>query len=149
MNRLTGEVVILSPNNMALIYEKVPLYKAVKAWDNNNPTCLESTNFRAMIRKTKVMLKSTRIMETMVSNSLLTKRSLSSTRELKNVTLTGQTPLWSSRMCSRAITKQLGNRCFMSTSQSLLMRWCQYWPHKVVAWKKTSIKQSSSLFSKR
>ncbi len=36
MKRLTGEVVIPSPNNMALIYEKVPLYKVEKAWDNNS-----------------------------------------------------------------------------------------------------------------
>ncbi len=33
--------------------------------------------------------------------------------------------------------------------QSLLMRLYQYRPHKIAAWKKTSIKQSSSSFSKR
>jgi hypothetical protein len=32
---------IPSPNNMALIYEKVPLCKVVKAWDNNNPNLSE------------------------------------------------------------------------------------------------------------
>ncbi len=37
VKRLTGEVVIPSPNYMALIYEKVPLYKVIKAWDNNDP----------------------------------------------------------------------------------------------------------------
>jgi hypothetical protein len=37
VKRLTGEVVIPSPNNMASIYKKVPLYKVVKAWDDNNP----------------------------------------------------------------------------------------------------------------
>jgi hypothetical protein len=84
----------------------------------------------------------------MVSNLTSIKRSPSSTRELKNVTLTGQTPLWSSRMCSRAITKQPGNRCFMSTSQSLSMRRCQDRLCKIVAQKKASIKQFSSLFSK-
>jgi hypothetical protein len=41
VKRLTGEVVIPSPINMALIYEKVPLYKVVKAWDNNNPNLSE------------------------------------------------------------------------------------------------------------
>ncbi len=41
MKSLTGEVVIPSPNNMALIYEKVPLYKVVKAWDDNNPNLSE------------------------------------------------------------------------------------------------------------
>ncbi len=85
----------------------------------------------------------------MVSNLPSIKQSPSSTRELKNVTLTGQTPLWSSRMCSRAITKQPGNRCFMSTSQSLSIRRCQEWLCKIVAQKKASIKQFSSSFSKR
>jgi hypothetical protein len=41
VKRLTGEVVIPSSNNMASIYEKVPLYKAVKAWDNNDPNLSE------------------------------------------------------------------------------------------------------------
>jgi hypothetical protein len=41
VKRLTGEVVIPSPNNMAFIYEKVPLYKVVKAWDDNNPNLSE------------------------------------------------------------------------------------------------------------
>jgi hypothetical protein len=43
-----------------------------------------------MLRKTKVALKSTRILEKMVSNLPSTKRSLSSTRELKILTLPGQ-----------------------------------------------------------
>jgi hypothetical protein len=34
-------LVIPSPNNMALIYEKVPLYKVLKAWDDNNPNLSE------------------------------------------------------------------------------------------------------------
>jgi hypothetical protein len=41
MKRLTGEVVIPPPNNMALIYEKVPLYEVVKAWENNDPNLSE------------------------------------------------------------------------------------------------------------
>ncbi len=84
----------------------------------------------------------------MVSNLPSMKRSLSLTRVLKNVSLTGQTPLWSSRICSRAITKQPGNRCFMSTSQSLLMQWYQDRLCKIIAWKKVSIEQLSSSFSK-
>jgi hypothetical protein len=82
---------------------------------------MTSTNFRAMIHKTKVAFKSTRIMKNMVSNLQSIKQPLGSSRELKNVTLTGQTPLWSLRMCSRAITKQPEIRCFMRTSQSLSM----------------------------
>jgi hypothetical protein len=41
VKRLTGEVVIPPSNNMALIFEKVPLYKVVKAWDDNNPNLSE------------------------------------------------------------------------------------------------------------
>ncbi len=41
MKRLTGEVATPPPNNIALIFEKVPLYKVVKAWDDNNPNLSE------------------------------------------------------------------------------------------------------------
>jgi hypothetical protein len=41
MKRLTREVVTPPPNNMASIFEKVPLYKVVKAWDNKNPNLSE------------------------------------------------------------------------------------------------------------
>jgi hypothetical protein len=113
------------------------------------PTCLKFTNFRATIHKTKVPLKSIRIMESMVSNLPSIKRSLSLTRELKYVTLTSWTPLWSLRMCFMAIIKQPGNRCFTSTFQSLSMRWCQGQLCKIIAWKKASIKWFSSSFSGR
>ncbi len=51
-------------------------------------------------------------------------------------------------MCTRAITEQPGNRCFTSTFHSLLMQRCQCQLRKTLTWKKTSIKQFSSLFSK-
>ena len=41
MKRLTRKVVNPSPDNMASIYERVPLYKVVKAWDDNNPNLSE------------------------------------------------------------------------------------------------------------
>ncbi len=41
VKRLTGEVVTPPPNNMASIFKKVPLYKVVKAWDNNDPNLSE------------------------------------------------------------------------------------------------------------
>ncbi len=50
-------------------------------------------------------------------------------------------------MCSRAITKWPGNRCFKSTFQSPSMWRCQCQLRKIVAWKKTSIEKFSSLFS--
>jgi hypothetical protein len=42
MKRLTRKVVNPSPDNMASIYERVPLYKVVKAWDDNNPNLYEA-----------------------------------------------------------------------------------------------------------
>jgi hypothetical protein len=41
VKRLTGEVVTPPPNSMASIFEKVPLYKVVKAWADNNPNPFE------------------------------------------------------------------------------------------------------------
>jgi hypothetical protein len=41
MKRLTGEVVLPSPDTMASIYERVPWYKVIKAWDNNDPNLSE------------------------------------------------------------------------------------------------------------
>ncbi len=71
------------------------------------------------------------------------------TKGLRNVTSPGQTPLWGSKMCSRATTEWPGNKCFMSTFQSPLMQWCQCWLRKIAIWKRTSIKHFSSLFSRR
>jgi hypothetical protein len=41
VRRLTGEVVLPSPDNIASIYERVPLYKVVKAWDDDDPNLSE------------------------------------------------------------------------------------------------------------
>jgi hypothetical protein len=41
VKRLTGEVVIPFSDNMASIYERVPLYKVAKAWDDNDPNLSE------------------------------------------------------------------------------------------------------------
>ncbi len=41
VKRLTGEVVTPPPNNMALIFKKVPLYKVIKAKDDNDPNLSE------------------------------------------------------------------------------------------------------------
>ncbi len=65
------------------------------------------------------------------------------------MTWTSQTPSWSLRMCSRAITEQPGNRCFTDTFQSLSMQQYQCRLCKIVTWKKASIKQFISLFSRR
>jgi hypothetical protein len=41
VKRLTREVVIPSSDNMSSVYERVPLYKVVKAWDDNNTNLSE------------------------------------------------------------------------------------------------------------
>jgi hypothetical protein len=108
-------MIIPSPNNMASIYEKEPLYKVVMAWDDNDPNLSEVYKLQSSYSCKKNVSKYTRITESMLSNLPSTRWSLSSIRERKNVILTGQTPLWSLKTCSRATTKQPGNRCFMST----------------------------------
>jgi hypothetical protein len=47
VKRLTREVAIPSPDNMAAIYEKVPLYKVIKAWEDNNPNLSEVYKFQS------------------------------------------------------------------------------------------------------
>jgi hypothetical protein len=41
MRRLPVEVVLPSLDTMASIHERVPLYKVIKAWDNNDPNLSE------------------------------------------------------------------------------------------------------------
>jgi hypothetical protein len=73
MKRLTREVVTPPPNNMASMFEKVPLYKVVKTWDNNDPNLSEVYKLQSNNPGNKVALKFIKIMENMVSNLPLTK----------------------------------------------------------------------------
>jgi hypothetical protein len=118
---LTGEVVTPSPNNMALIYEKVPLYKVVKVWEDNNPILSEvyKLQSRNSCNKSRVEIHKD---NGKCGIAFIIKKTVPEfNKGAENVTLTGQTSLWSLKMCSRATTKQPGNKCFMSTFQSLLM----------------------------
>ncbi len=133
MKSLTGEVVTPSPNNMALIYEKVPLYMVVKAWDDNDPNLSEVYKLQSSNLRNKSQAKIHKDNGKYGIAFTINKTIPEFNKRAKNVTLTGQTPLWSLKMCSRATTKQPGNRCFMRTFQSLLMRLCQYRPRKITA----------------
>jgi hypothetical protein len=53
MKRLTGEVVMPSQDNMASMYERVPLYKVAKARDNNNPNLSEVYKLQSNDRQNK------------------------------------------------------------------------------------------------
>jgi hypothetical protein len=57
MKSLTKEVVIPSPNNMASIYKKVPLYKVVKAWEDNNPNLSEVYKLQSNDPQNKIRSK--------------------------------------------------------------------------------------------
>ncbi len=138
-----------SPDNMALIYKKVPLYKVAITWDNNDPNLSEVYKLQSNNPCNKSWVEIYKDNLSMASSSPSIRPSLSLTREQKNATLTGPTPLQSLRMCSRATIEQPGNRCFMSTFRSPLMRLSQYRLSRIAIWKKTSIKQFSSSFSKR
>jgi hypothetical protein len=54
---VTGEVVIQPPNNMASIYKKVPLYKVVKAWEDNNPNLSEVYKLQSSDLRNKSWVK--------------------------------------------------------------------------------------------
>jgi hypothetical protein len=54
---LTGEVVTPSPNDMALIYKKEPLYKVVKAWGDNDPNLSEGYKLQSSDSRNKSRVK--------------------------------------------------------------------------------------------
>jgi hypothetical protein len=147
VKRLTGEVVAPPPNNMATIFEKVPLYKVVKAWDNNNPNLSEVYTLQNNNLRNKSCIEIHKDNGKYGIEFTIDKTIPEFNKGDEKCDLNWSDSLWSSRMCSRAITKQPGNKCFMSTSQSLPMRQCQYRLCKIVARKNTSIKRFSSLFS--
>ncbi len=133
---------IPSTNTMALICEKVPLYKVVKTWDNNDPNLSEVYKLQSIDSRNKSRVKIHKDNGKYGIKFTIYKPSLSSTRERKNATLTGQTLLESSRMCSRAITERPGNRCFTSTfrspSMQLRHRLC-----RIIVWKKLPLGNSA------
>ncbi len=134
---------------MALIYEKVLLYKVVKTWDDNNPNLsevykLQSNDSRNKSRveihkdNGKYGIKITTDKTIPEFNKGAEKCDLNwadSFGEFENV-LQGH-------------HKRPGNRCFTSTFRSPSMQLCQYRLCRIAVWKKTSIKQFSSLFRKR
>jgi hypothetical protein len=128
---------------MALIYEKVPLFKVVKTWDNNDPKLSEVYKLQSNDSHNKSRVKIHKDNGKYGIDLPLIKPSRSSTREQKNATLTGQTLLESSRMCSRAITERPGNRCFTSTFRSPSMQLRQYRLCRIAVWKKTPSSNSA------
>jgi hypothetical protein len=105
---------------MASISKRVPIYKVVKAWDDNDLS--EVYKLQSNNPQIKVALKSIRLMVNMVLSLPSVRQSLSLIKGLKYVTSHGQTPLWSLKMYSRAIIEWPGKRSFMSTLQSPSMQ---------------------------
>jgi hypothetical protein len=124
MKRLTGEVVLPSPDTMASMYERVPLYKVVKAWDNNNSNLSDVYKHQSKDPRNKICIEIHKDNGKYCIEFTTDKMIPEFNKGAKNVTLTGQTPSWSLKMCSRVTIKWHGNRCFTSTSQSLLMQQC-------------------------
>ncbi len=129
---------------MASIYKKVPLYKVVKTWDNNNPNLSEVYKLLSNDSRNKSQVKIHKD-----NGKYGIKFTIDKTIPEFNKGAEKMQPFGSLRMCSRATTKRPGNRCFTSTFQSPSMQLCQYQLCRITVWKKTSIKQFSSLFSKR
>jgi hypothetical protein len=149
MKRLTRQVVVPSPDKVASIHERVPLYKIVKAWDDNNPNLSEVYKLQRNNPQNKSHIEIHKdngkygiefTINKMISE--FNKRAEKCDRNWSDSFVEFENVLQSYR-------KQPGNRCFTSTFQSLLMQRCQCWLCKIVAWKKTSIEQLSSSFSGR
>ncbi len=134
---------------MALIYKKVPLYKVIKTWDDNNPNLSEVYKLQSNDSRNKSQVEIHKDNGKYGIKFTIDKTIPEFNKGAKNATLTGQTFLGSLRMCSRATTKRPGNRCFTSTFRSPSMQLCQYRLCRIAVWKKTSIEQCSSLFSER
>jgi hypothetical protein len=144
VKRLTGEVVTPPPNNMASIFEKVPLYKVVKAWEDNGPNLSEVYKLQSNDPQNKSHIEIHKDNGKYGIKFTIDKTIPEFNKGAKKCDLNWSDSFVSSRKCSRAITKQPGSKCFMSTSQSLSMGWCQYRLRKIVTWKKTSIERFSS-----
>jgi hypothetical protein len=94
VRRLTGEVVLPSPDFMASIYERVPLYKVIKAWDNNNPNLSEIYKLQSNNPQNKSCI------EIQKDNGkygieFTIDKTIPIIKGLKNVTSPGQPSLWS------------------------------------------------------
>ncbi len=92
---------------------------------NNGMTmthCPKSTICRATIPRTKVELRSTRIMVSTQLNSLLIKRYPNLTKGQKSTASPGLTSLRSLKMCSKDSTGLPGSRRSMSIFQNLSMQ---------------------------
>ncbi len=93
VKRLTGEVVIPSPNNMASIYEKVPLYKVVKAWEDNNSNLSEVYTLQSNDPRNKSCIEMHKDNGKYGIKFTIHKTIPKFNKEAGNLTLTGQTPL--------------------------------------------------------
>ncbi len=78
---------------MASIYERVPLYKVIKAWDDNNPNLSEVYKLQSNNLWNKSRVEIHKDNGKYGIEFTIDKRSSSLTKGLKNVTLIGQTPL--------------------------------------------------------
>jgi hypothetical protein len=129
---------------MALIYEKVLLYKVVKTWKENDPNLSEVYKLQSNNTQNKCRVEIHKD-----NGKFGIEFTIDKTREQRNATLIGPILLQSLKMCSRATTEQPGNRCFTSTFLSLLMQLCLYRLNRIAIRKGPSIKQFSSSFNER
>ncbi len=142
-------MVIPSPNNMASIYEKVPLYKVVKAWDNNGPNLSEVYKCQSNDPQNKGCVEIHKDDGKYGIEFTINKTIPEFNKGAENCDLNWSDSFVEFENVLQGHRKKPENRCFMSTSQSLLMQRCPDRLCKIVAWKKASIKQFSSSFSKR
>ncbi len=146
--KITGESVIPSPDTMAFIYERVPLYKVVKAWDNNNPNLSECYKLQSndLQNKSHIEIHKDNGKYGIVFTIEKTIPQFSKVAEKCDLT-------WSDSFVEfenvlqgyhRTAWKQVLHGTFQSPS----MQRCQCQLRRIATWKKTSIECFSSLFSK-
>ncbi len=136
VKRLTGKVVIPSPNNMALIYEKVSLYKVKTAWDNNDPNLTEIYKLQSNDPNNKSCVEihkdNGKYGIKFTINKMIPEFNKGAEKcdlkwsdsfvEFESVLQGHHTTAW----------KQVLHEHFPEPVDAT----CQYWQHKIVAWKK-------------
>ncbi len=109
---------------MALIYEKVLLYKVVKTWEDNDSNLSEVYKLQSNNTCNKSQVKIHKDNGKYGIKFTINKTIPEFNKGAKKCNLNCLTPSQSLEKCSRAITEQAGNRCFRSTFLSLSMQLC-------------------------
>jgi hypothetical protein len=131
---------------MASIYERPPLYKGKKKWDEND-NLSEVYKLQSNNPQNKNQVEIHKDNGGYSIKFTVDKRSPNLIKGQKSVNSPGPTPLQSLKMCSKDSTGLPGSRHSMSTFQSLLTQQGQCRASKITTPVKIFVKLLSSFFS--